>query len=60
MRREVMWSAWDAPGLEHLRLVMHNDGVVADGTVIGVTEGRPFSAVVGDGARELRFERVTG
>ena len=40
--REVMWSTWDAPGLEHLRLSMHNDGVVADGIVIGVTEGRPF------------------
>ena len=42
MRHEVMWSAGDAPGLEHLRLAMHNDGVVADGIVIGVTEGRPF------------------
>jgi uncharacterized protein len=42
MIREVVWSAWDASGLEHLRLSMHNDGVVADGIVIGVTEGRPF------------------
>lgn len=42
MRREAMWSAWDAPGLEHLRLAMHNDGVVADGIVLGLTEGRPF------------------
>jgi hypothetical protein len=40
--REVMWSAWDAPGLGHLHLAMHNDGVVADGIVIGVAEGRPF------------------
>ncbi len=45
MRREAMWSAWDAPGLEHLRLVMHNNGVVADGTAMGATEGRPFSVV---------------
>src|SRR5918992_2728318 len=37
-----MWSAWDAPGLEHLHLAMHKDGVVADGIVIGVAEGRPF------------------
>ena len=37
-----MWSAWDDPGLEHLRLVMRNDGVVADGMVIGVTEKRSF------------------
>ena len=42
MIREVVWSASDAPGLEHLRLSMHNDSVVADGIVIGVTEGRPF------------------
>lgn len=37
-----MWSAWDAPGLEHLHLAMHKDGVVADSIVIGVAEGRPF------------------
>jgi uncharacterized protein len=42
MIREVVWSAWDAPGLGHLHLEMHNDGVVADSIVIGVTEGRPF------------------
>ena len=42
MRREVMWSAWDGPGLEHLRLWMHDESIVADGMVISVTEGRPF------------------
>lgn len=42
MRREVMWSAWDDPGLEHLRLMVHDDGVVADGIVIGISQGRPF------------------
>ena len=42
MRREVMWSAWNEPGLGHLRLVVHDDGIVANGLVIGVTEGRPF------------------
>lgn len=45
MRREVMWSAWDVPGLGHLRLAVHDDGVTADGVVIGVTEGRPFRVV---------------
>jgi uncharacterized protein len=40
--REVMWSAWDGPGLGHLHLEVHNDGVLADGIVIGVREGRPF------------------
>ncbi len=36
-----MWSAWNDPGLGHLRLEMY-DGLVADGLVLGVTEGRPF------------------
>jgi uncharacterized protein len=40
--REVMWSAWDEPGLGHLRLVVRESGVVADGLVLGVAEGRPF------------------
>jgi hypothetical protein len=42
MRREAMWSAWDAPGLEHLRLAVHNGGVVADGIVLGLSDGCPF------------------
>jgi uncharacterized protein len=40
--REVMWWAWDGPSLGHLRLAVHDRGVVADGVVLGVTEGRPF------------------
>lgn len=42
MRREIMWSAWDKPGLGHLRLAVRDSGVAADGVVLGVTEGRPF------------------
>jgi uncharacterized protein len=42
MRREAVWLAWDAPGLEHLRLTIHNDGVAADGIVLGLSDGRPF------------------
>lgn len=42
MRREVMWSAWEDPGLGHLRLAVRDDGIIADGMVIGATEGRPF------------------
>jgi uncharacterized protein len=38
---EVMWWAWDEPGLGHLRLAVRNS-VVADGVVLGVMEGRPF------------------
>jgi uncharacterized protein len=51
VRREVMWSTWDGPGLEHLRLGMHDDSIVADGMVIGVTAGRPFRV-----AYEVRCE----
>jgi uncharacterized protein len=42
VKREVMWSAWGDPGLGHLRLAVHKGYIVADGLVIGVTEGRPF------------------
>jgi hypothetical protein len=40
--REVMWSAWDGPGLGHLRLSVRDSGIVADGLVLGVADGRPF------------------
>ena len=40
--REVMWSAWEGRGLEHLRLAVRDDGVTADGMVLGVWEGSPF------------------
>lgn len=42
MISEVMWSAWDNPGLEHLHLAVHDDGIIAEGMVLGVMEGRPF------------------
>src|SRR5215207_3261813 len=37
-----MWAPWERPGLEHLRLVTSDGGVVANGLVIGVEAGRPF------------------
>ena len=37
-----MWAPWEGPGLEHLRLVTSDDGVVANGLVIGLEAGRPF------------------
>ena len=40
--REVMWVPWEGPGLEHLRLVTSDRGVVANGLVIGLEAGRPF------------------
>ena len=42
MVREVMWWAWDDPGLGHLRLAVRDSDVVADGLMLGVAEGRPF------------------
>jgi hypothetical protein len=39
---EVMWTPWEGPGLEHLRLVTSDGGVVANGLVIGLEAGRPF------------------
>jgi uncharacterized protein len=42
VEREVMWAPWEGPGLEHLRLVTSDDGVVANGLVIGLEAGLPF------------------
>ena len=44
MERQVMWSPWDGPGLEHLSLLQQQDSIVADGLIIGVEEQRPFRA----------------
>ena len=61
MEREVMWAPWDGPGLEHLRLVTSDDGVVANGLVIGLQAGRPFRIgyeVRCDGRWRVRGVRV--
>ena len=42
VEREVMWAPWEGPGLEHLRLVTSDGGVLAKGLVIGLEAGRPF------------------
>jgi hypothetical protein len=42
VEREVMWTPWERPGLEHLRLVTSDGGVVANGLVIGLETGRLF------------------
>jgi uncharacterized protein len=48
-----MWTAWDRPGLGHLRLAVRDSGVVADGVVLGVAEGRPFRI-----AYDVRCDRL--
>ena len=42
MEREVVWSSWDGRALEHLRVTADDEGVLADGLVLGVEDGRPF------------------
>lgn len=62
MIREVMWSAWNEPGLGHLRLAVRDDGIVADGVAVGVTEGRPFRVAYEircDAGWRVRALRVT-
>ena len=61
MIREVMWSAWEKPGLGHLRLAVRESGVVADGLVLGQAEGRPFRLAYDvrcDPYWRVRFVRV--
>ena len=56
-----MWSAWDGPGLGHLRLAVRESGVAADGMVLGVEEGRPFRLayeVRCDAYWRVRYARV--
>ena len=42
MERQVMWSPWAGPGLEHLRLLQQQEDIVADGLILGVQEQTPF------------------
>lgn len=42
MERQIMWSPWNGPGLEHLRLLQQENGIVADGFILGVQERGPF------------------
>ena len=40
--RQIMWSPWTGPGLEHLRLSQSQEGIVADSVILGVDEQGPF------------------
>jgi hypothetical protein len=42
MQREVIWTPWSGPGLEHLRLNADDEAVTADGLIIGLDAGRAF------------------
>ncbi len=40
--RQLMWTPWEGPGLEHLHLRQEAEGIVADGLIIGLQGERPF------------------
>jgi uncharacterized protein len=42
MERQILWQPWRGPGLEHLRLLQKQEGIVADGLILGVQEQGPF------------------
>jgi uncharacterized protein len=42
MKRQVMWSPWTTPGLEHVQVFTQSDGIVADGLLLGVEKQEPF------------------
>jgi hypothetical protein len=42
MERQVMWSPWTGPGLEHLHLRQEQEEMLADGLILGVEEQVPF------------------
>ena len=44
MSLEAAWTPWDAPGLDHLRLRVGENGVEADGVVVGEEDGNYFRA----------------
>jgi len=37
-----MWTPWTAPGLEHVRVLIQPEAIVADGLILGVSEREPF------------------
>jgi hypothetical protein len=44
MERNIIWTPWSEPGLEHLRLAQYEGGILADGVIIAVAGGRAFRA----------------
>jgi uncharacterized protein len=42
MERNIMWSPWSDPGLEHLQLLQRVDTILADSIIARVNNGKPF------------------
>jgi hypothetical protein len=42
MERNIMWTPWSEPGLEHLRLLQQDGTILADSIIVGVNNRMPF------------------
>ncbi len=42
MERNIMWTPWSEPGLEHLCLLQQNGTILADSFIVGVSNRMPF------------------
>ena len=42
MERNIMWTPWSEPGLEHLRLLQQNENILADSIIVGVSNRMSF------------------
>lgn len=44
MERNVFWSNWNMPGLQHLQLLQSENEIIAIGTILSLAENIPFHA----------------
>jgi len=42
MDRNIMWTPWSEPGLEHLHLLQQDGNILADSIIVGVSNRLPF------------------
>jgi hypothetical protein len=42
MERNILWTHWAVPGLEHLRLIKSSKGISGDGMIVGIRDNAPF------------------
>jgi hypothetical protein len=42
MERNIMWTPWSEPGLEHLHLLKQDDTILADSFIVRVSNRLPF------------------
>ena len=42
MERNIMWTPWSDPGLEHLHLQQQDGNILADSIIVGISNRMPF------------------